>query len=141
MKRFFLAAILLAFLYVSPALGLDYFPVVSGTYTPTLTNVTNVDASTAFVSQYRRLGDIVCVTGKVNIDATANTTSTDLGFSIPVASNFANEQELAGTMTSPSAQESGAVLADTTNDRAVVRYVSTGTGNTQHFVNFCYQVI
>jgi hypothetical protein len=136
MKKFSLAVLL-----VLALAAFDYFPVVAGTYTPTLTNSVNVDASTAFVSQYFRIGQIVCVTGKVNIDATSNTTSTDLGFSIPVSSNFANEQEVAGTMTSPSVQETGSVLADTTNDRAIVRYISAGTSNTQHFVNFCYQVI
>src|SRR3989304_10106925 len=58
----------------------------SGTYTPTLTNGTNVAASTAFECQWMRIGSVVCVRGKFNLDPTSANTTTILGISLPVAS-------------------------------------------------------
>ena len=67
----------------------DY--VRSGTYTPTLTNVTNISASDAFVCQWLRVGNIVTVSGKVNIDQTTPG-QIELGISLPVASDFVADE-------------------------------------------------
>lgn len=115
----------------------------SGTYTPTLTNVANIDASTAYVCQYVRLGDVVHVSGRVDIDATAAAaTLTQLGVSLPIASDFANSQECAGTGVFPGVQSScAAVLGDTTNNRAQIQYLSASAANNGMFFSFTYRII
>jgi hypothetical protein len=58
----------------------------SGTYTPTLSNTTNIAASAAFVCQYQRVGNVVTVSGRVNITPTAASVASELGISLPIAS-------------------------------------------------------
>ncbi|HYD02006.1 MAG TPA: hypothetical protein VEB22_12330 [Phycisphaerales bacterium] len=62
--------------------------VLSGTYTPTLTNSTNVASSTAYPAVYMRVGNVVTVAGACDIDPTAGATLTTLQISLPIASNF-----------------------------------------------------
>ena len=116
----------------------------NGTYTPTLTSVANVAASTANVCQWLRVGNTVTVSGSVAVTATAVNTDTEIGISIPVASNFAGGANLGGTGASTSAGtlgQSGAMLADATNDRA--RFLLRPTVGTSmiYGFSFTYQVI
>ena len=113
----------------------------AGTYTPTLTNVTNLDASTAYQAQYIRVGATVTVSGKVDVDPTANTTNTELGISLPVASNFGADEDCAGVAHAQTADSGGGVSADTANDRAALKFVSVGTANYTLYFHFSYQVI
>jgi hypothetical protein len=62
--------------------------VLSGTYTPTLTNIVNVSSSTAYQCQYMRVGSVVTVSGVVDIDATNPASLTQLNMSLPITSNF-----------------------------------------------------
>ena len=121
---------------------LEAFNLTSGTYTPTLTNTTNIDASTAYACQYLRVGNTVTVSGRVEVDATVGTTSTDLGMSLPIASNFTAAEQLGGTGVVPSlASTCAAIFADTTNDRATLRFVSTDTANRGFWFTFTYRVL
>lgn len=116
---------------------------LSGTYTPTLTNVTNVAASTAYQCQYMQVGNTVTVSGKIDIDKTANGAA-EVGVSLPVASNFGAEEDCAG-LAADTINGGGPGLyikADAANNRA--SFNSTGGsdgGNTSHFFTFTYQVI
>ena len=115
----------------------------SGTYTPTLTNGTNVAASTAYESQFIRVGAIVCVSGKVDVDPTSGTTTTILGVSLPFASNLGGQEDVAGTcgqhlVTSASA---GSVRADTTNNRADLLMHPLSDVNAAWSFIFQYQII
>lgn len=113
----------------------------SNTYTPTLTNVTNVAASTAFDAQYMRIGKIVTVSGKVTVDPTA-AGATELGISLPIASNLANEEDCAGVAFSPGvAGQGAAVLADTTNDRAAMKWVAVDITSQTMAFTFTYQIL
>lgn len=112
--------------------------ITSGTYTPTLTNVANLGASTAYPCLYSRIGTIVTVSGVVDIDPTAGATITQLGISLPIASNFAATTDLSGTACAVAvATESGSVFADTTNDRANLHIIVASTAN--HAVTFTLQ--
>lgn len=113
----------------------------SGTYTPTLTNVANLDASTAFVCQYLRVGNTVTVSGAVAVDPTAGAASTQLGISLPIASNFANTEDCGGTGFAISVQQGGGIFADATNDRAELRFLSNDTSNRQFQITFTYRII
>lgn len=117
-------------------------PTASGTYTPTLTNVANLDASTAYACQYMRVGSVVTVSGRVDVDPTLAATSTALGITLPIASNFANTEELGGTAASPSvAGQVMAIFADAANNRANLQFVSGDIGNRSTFFQFTYQLI
>lgn len=114
--------------------------VISGTYTPTLTGVANVDSTTARVSQYMRVGNVVTVSGSMAVNATATTTTT-VGVSLPVASNLANAFECSGT-TGSSTAGSGFVAGDATNNRAQVSYLAGGfTSDEEIYFHFTYLVI
>lgn len=116
----------------------------SGTYTPTLTNGTNVTSSTASSCQYMRVGNTVTVSGKVNVSPTT-TGATALGISLPIASAIANNNECAGTSTVGSTTDLfGSVRGDATNDRAEMIFTIGVTGTTSAqdwFFTFTYQIL
>ena len=113
-----------------------------GTYTPTLTNVANVDATTAAVCQYIRIGSTVTVSGTLALDATAAGTFTQVGISLPIASNFASVNQCAGTGVGDGGSNgSGVIRADATNDRAELFCVPAGTANTTWYFHFTYRII
>ncbi len=112
----------------------------SGTYTPTVTGVTNIDAVTAFVAQYLRVGSVVTVSGRLDIDPTS-AAQTQVGISLPVASNFSDAGNLAGVAQCQQIAMGAAILADTTNDRALLEYVATDTANRNVWYTFTYRII
>ncbi len=115
--------------------------VYSGTYTPTLTNVANITGSTAYVSQYIRVGNVVTVSGKADIQATAITTNTRLGISLPIASNFANDFQAGGSGAPFGANSNGRVAGDATNDRAEFSYIAVDTNNRGFSYSFTYLIV
>lgn len=114
----------------------------SGTYTPTLTNVANLDASTAYQCQYMRVGNTVTVSGKVDVDPTAAATPTQLGISLPIASNIGGAEDCAGTGASPGiAGQSMAVVGNAANNRAELQWIAGDLTNQATYFTFTYQVI
>lgn len=114
--------------------------VLSGTYTPTLTNVTNITASTGYECQYLRVGNTVTVSGKVDIDVTLGAAS-ELGLSLPIASGFTAEENAGGTASSPAAASLvSAVKADATNDRAAFVFTAVSLTNDSYWFEFTYQI-
>lgn len=112
----------------------------SGIYTPTLTNVTNITASTAYQCQYFVAGQEVTVIGKVDIDLTANG-AYELGISLPIPSEFTTEQQLAGIgsgVNSPT--DSMYLKADITNNRASFVGDDNDATNHSHFFIFAYTI-
>ena len=111
------------------------------TYTPTLTNVANLDASTAYQCQYHRVGAVVTVSGKVDVDPTA-AVSTQLGISLPIASNFGAAQDCCGTaFANAIAGQGAAILADTTNDRAQMEWIAADLTNKSMYFTFVYRIV
>ena len=113
----------------------------AGAYTPTLTNVANLDASTAYSCQYLRVGNTVTVSCKVDVDPTLAATSTQLGISLPVASNLSSAEQCAGAaFASGIASQGAAVLGDATNDRCQMQWVAGDVTNQPMFLTFSYKV-
>lgn len=113
----------------------------SGTYTPTLTNTTNVAASTARQATWSRVGNTVTVAGQLDIDPTA-TGAVLLGISLPVASSFSTAYQLGGVgSTTAIANESYGIEADATNDRASMKNIAVSTANHTVCYTFSYQVL
>lgn len=115
----------------------------SGTYTPTLYNTTNIASSSVTASSvnYQRIGDVVRVWGEVTITATANTTASLLGMSLPIASGLSNTYELAGTALTDTENQTIRINADATNDRASFRFKSTHTNAATYSFHFTYKYI
>jgi hypothetical protein len=116
---------------------------VSGTYTPTLTDVANIAAHTVYDCQYFGGGGVVTVSGRCAIDVTSAAANTVLGISLPIASNFSAAEQCAGTANANGAVSmSAGILGDTTNDRAQIQYIATSnTGNNDFYFTFTYRVI
>lgn len=114
----------------------------SGNYTPTLTNVANLDSSTAYTTAWSRVGNVVTVAGKVLIDPTAGGgTTTTLGISLPVASALAVDTDLAGSGAATGVQLAAGIYADAANDRAQMQFASPTTAQQTVYFVFCYTVI
>ncbi len=111
----------------------------SGTYTPTLTNVTNVAASVTDVMKYLRVGDVVTVSGRITIDPTA-AGLTRVDISLPIASNLAALRDCAGTGAREGENVVGIILGDTTNDRAYLSFIAVSTSNGAWAVHFTYEI-
>jgi hypothetical protein len=124
--------------------------VISGTYTPTLTNGTNVAASTARVCRYMRVGNVVDVSGHFDLDPTAAAgTQTILAISLPVASNLAAVTDLSGQASanllaggvSGVSGQGGDIEGDVTNDRALFYFNASTTNNVTFKFTFSYTVL
>ena len=115
----------------------------SGVYTPTLYNTANVAASTAYPLTYSRNGNAVTVAGVVTLDPTAAApTATQLGVSLPIASNFADGGNAGGSGLSANAQsETYAIYSDATNDRVVLDGLARDAANHAVWINFTYLII
>lgn len=118
----------------------------SGTYTPTITNTSNITSTTARTTTYTRVGNTVTVSGWVTITTVTNEGSTEIGISLPIASNFTAAYDLSGSgfyEVSDSYTAQFTVKPDTTNDRAKIVFVpifGSGTGVETQFT-FQYQVL
>ena len=89
----------------------------NGPFTPTITNGTNVAASTARLCRMLMMGNIVFCSGHVTIDPTA-TGPINWYMSLPIPSNFTSAYDASGTFTSLSGTGiTGIIFADTVNDR------------------------
>lgn len=114
----------------------------SGVYTPTLTNVANLAASTAFQCQYLQVGSVVTVSGKVAVDPTLAATATELGISLPVASNFGAAEDCGGVAFATGIAGQGAgIIGDAANDRASMNWVAGDISNQNMSFCFSYRIL
>lgn len=119
--------------------------VESGTYTPTFTGVANITSiSAATVCQYIRVGNVVTVSGFIQLTHTTNSAQTSVRISLPIASNFGGVNECAGTATERSWEYNPAALsADVVNDAAIMEFRPTGSAGstTDYMFTFTYRII
>ena len=114
----------------------------SGIYTPTATDITNIASSTTHQSNWSRVGNIVTVAGAVTITTNANGL-TQLGISLPVASNFTTIYDASGNVIATGATtHSGVVYSNVANDYVVIEFRHNGTVGADDFrFTFSYQVM
>lgn len=117
--------------------------IASGTYTPTGVNVANA-AITTKAAQWIRVGNVVTVSGEVDITPTANATLTRWTHTLPIAitGNFATTNLLGGTIAMQSATSVGAagvVFANSGNATALFEFYNNfGTGVNGWYYTFTY---
>lgn len=92
--------------------------VTSGTYSPTITNISNTSSVSAFQSTYTRVGDIVTVTVGFTLNVTAANTLSEVTISLPInrtATSAFNigSGSIVHTLTSSSAYSAARVYFNT----------------------------
>jgi len=113
----------------------------SGVYTPAITNVLNIAASSAYQCQYMRVGSVVTVSGMVNIDPTA-AGAAQLGIALPIASNFGALEDCGGVAFCPLVAGMGAAIyADAAANRAQMEWVAVDTSSRDMWFSFTYRII
>lgn len=115
---------------------------VSGTYTPSLTNIANLTSSSAASCQYLRVGNTVTVSGKINAQAVAGgSTLTYLKMSLPIASTFTGENEAGGMAGGASVTGLFATISGVSGSAQVyVMFRSTDTNDNELWFTFTYRV-
>ena len=118
--------------------------IASGTYTPTLTGVTNVDSVSSGTGIWIRVGNVVTLSGSFSVNPTTSSLATVVGISLPIASNFTAVTNCIGSaVVSPDmgVTNPGSVSADTTNDRMSISFAAvTDTAYTIYF-NATYVIL
>lgn len=111
----------------------------SGVYTPALTNGANVASSSAQVCQWSRVGNVVTVSGRVDVTPTAAAdTTTRVDLALPVPSNFANTFEAGGGGSA--GFRPVVVSSDVAGDRIVLQFQAASTSATVLSFTATYQV-
>jgi len=88
------------------------------------------------------VGATVTVSGKVSVNPTLAATTTQLGISLPIASNVGAEEDVGGAaFASGIAGQGAAIRGDAANDRAEMVWISGDITNQNMFFIFQYQVI
>lgn len=101
----------------------------SGRWTPTISNTTNVSASTSGSCHYSRIGNTVTFACyAIAIDPTA-AGGTTFQMSLPVSSNFTATADVGGTCKYLSGDTYCVVYADSTNDTIAISFNATGIVN------------
>jgi hypothetical protein len=113
----------------------------SGTYTPTITNVLNVSSSSIpYTCYYSKVGNIVTVSGIIDITPTASGAATSLYLSLPISIGTPSTSKfISGVATSTN---NGAVLGMFGQSylNAHITYVSTSTFLNEFNFTFTYEV-
>lgn len=116
--------------------------IYSGVWTPTLTNTTNISASTASEGQYLRVGNTVTVSGVVEIDPTA-AGACNMKMTLPISSNFTSLRQAAGTFATVTAGQSdqGSIIANASVDSLEFRFTAVNVANATYAFQATYQIL
>lgn len=115
----------------------------TGTYTPTLTAITNVAASGVTAAfYYDRIGNIVHVSGAITVDATTGASFTQIDISLPIASNFTGsyQGQGQGVNNGGTGNAFGNLYSDATNDRMNFFLTPTSGNNLEYVTSFSYVI-
>jgi hypothetical protein len=113
--------------------------IASGTYTFTATLVSNVDAVTTYTAQFMRVGNVVTVSGMLDIDLTALASTSEFRLPFPIASAITNATQGGGACNSATNGQTFnfQVSADAPND--AIRFKAFGITSTSNLnYHYCY---
>lgn len=113
----------------------------SGTYTPTLSAAVNVANLTAYQMMWQRVGNVVTVSGLVQVQPSTGSGDTQARISLPQASDLGFAYQLSGVAVADTTPDHCAYLqADTTNDAAVLRFTARSALAINWRVQFTYLI-
>lgn len=112
----------------------------SGVYTPTAAGITNIDSVTAYESTFIQIGNIVQVSGRLDVDATGSG-DTRFTLTLPVPHDLTAIGDLAGicAQRSSSIQYPGVIYAGVSSDNAEFRLYSSSASSRETYFNFTYR--
>jgi hypothetical protein len=113
---------------------------VVNSYTPTLTNTTNVAASTAFTTYYMRINNYCLVFGRVDIDPTAAGSVVQLNMSVPIATNFTSTIQAGGAANCVVINQHLGITTEGTLETLSFRGVPSDASNRQYQFNAWYLI-
>ena len=113
----------------------------SGTFTPTCTGVTNIDATAGVKTWWQQIGIEVFVFGRFTADATTASVSTVLTMSLPVASaNFSLTGDASGTLERINSTTTGVVAATVGAQTVTATFTPTVNTNITYWFHYFYTV-
>ena len=115
--------------------------VFSGTYTPTLTNSSGIASSAASACQYMRVGNVVTVSGQVQIAPTGS--DFNMKMTLPIASAFTASRQASGHFSANGSYllSGGTIAADVAGDRFLFLGNDTTSANLFFIFTSTYQVL
>lgn len=115
----------------------------SGTYTPELTSITNVFGTPAAqASQWMRVGNVVTVSGIIEVEPASPASDTVVAVSLPIASSLTADEHLSGTAGSQlDARYGGCVYGAPASDTAYVRFYGVASSTHPVCYHFTYVVL
>lgn len=116
--------------------------VFSSVYTPTLANTTNITSSTAYECFYQRVGNVIQISGRVDITPTATSINTELNIQLPVPSVFTSTFQAAGLARTNSATtpQQGVIFSSSSLGTATLRYAPTAIASHAFYFNVSYSI-
>ena len=117
--------------------------IASGTYTPTRSDETNLDANvTPTQAQYLRVGSVVTVSGGFKADPTTTVTATRFDLTLPIASNLGAVEDLAGVAFCGVIAGQGAEIRGVpASDKARVMWIAGDVTSQDWSYTFTYRII
>jgi len=117
--------------------------ICSGTYTPTVADVSNTTARAGVTSKWVRVGNIVTVTGTCTITATSSSsTFTQVSITLPIASNFVAGTDCNGVGVGiATSQRAGTIGANIAGDVAYYGFYATDASSVTHAFVFAYEML
>lgn len=113
----------------------------SGTYTPTLANITNTSGLTGRISHYIRVGNEVTVTGRAEVNSTT-TGAGSFSVSLPIASNLASTSDLSGSGSGNAGfTVQPHIEGIVASDLAQIYFTKGSTGISEVYFTFMYTVL
>lgn len=119
----------------------------SGTYTPTLGAGTNITSSIPRNCMWSRVGNIVTVSGTIELTYTVSATPSSMTMSLPVSSaNFTTTYQGSGTALVRSVAGLGPIIADIapaigTQSMQMQMLSNSSAGSQEHRFTFQYEVV
>ncbi len=111
----------------------------SGAYLPTYSSPANIDTVILDSLSYSRVGDVVTVSGELQVNVTLAATATSFLLTIPVTSSFTAASQCGGAGNSPTAVSwSAGINAASGTSTVKVAFVST-VSVTQQPLDFIFQ--
>lgn len=113
----------------------------SGTYTATITTVSNCTSPSVGGCHYIRVGNQVTVDVAIAVNITLTATATEFYVSLPITSTISVGSDVVGTGTGVDPMTAGlGITGNTANHVADVTFTPTGTGSNNMFLHFMYTV-
>jgi hypothetical protein len=113
---------------------------LSGTYNPTASNLSNFTTVSPNAAQYFRVGNCVTISGSINITPTATGTAS-FELNLPIASTFANNQQAGGTSCTNVTYEVGYISCIPSAQKLVFSMNITYALIHTLYYNLTYQIV